>query len=45
MKKVLLIDKDQAYVSDLEQALKTSGYQVATAVRADEGLQIGRAHV
>ncbi len=43
MKKVLLIDNDQDYVTDLEQALKTNGYQVATASRADEGLPMALA--
>lgn len=39
MKKVLLIDNDTAYVADTVQALTSNGYQVATAVRADEGLR------
>jgi len=39
MKKVLLIDNDQDYVTDLEQTLNANGYQTATASRADDGLR------
>ena len=39
MKKILLIDNDKDFVTDLEQVLKANGYEVATAFRADDGLR------
>jgi DNA-binding response OmpR family regulator len=43
MKKVLLIDNDQDYVTDLEQTLNANGYQTATTSRADDGLRMALA--
>jgi len=39
MKKVLLVDDDKDLVTDLEQVLRSNGYEVATAFRAADGLR------